>query len=44
MFFNCTSTLLVIQEYKKIGDNENYCVQVYEPNLEDFSDLNEDNA
>jgi hypothetical protein len=44
MFFNCTSTLLVIQEYKEIGDKENYCVQVYEPNLEDFSDLNEDNA
>jgi hypothetical protein len=44
MFFNCTSTPLVIQEYKEICDKENYCVQVYEPNSNDFSDLDEENA
>ena len=36
--------LLVIQEHKEIGDKKNYCVQVYEPNPESFSDLNENNV
>jgi hypothetical protein len=43
MFFNCTSKLLVIQEHKKIGNKKNYCVQVYELNPENFSDLDENN-
>jgi len=44
MFFNCTSTPLIIQEYKEISDKKNYFVQVYEPNYEDFSDLNKENG
>jgi len=39
-YVNCTSKPLVIQEYKDIDEREDYCIQVYEPNFEDFSDLN----
>ena len=27
-----------------IGEKKNYCVQVYEPNLKDFSDLDEEDV
>jgi hypothetical protein len=36
---DCTSKPLVIQKYKNIGKEEYCSVEVYEPNLEDFSDL-----
>jgi hypothetical protein len=39
---DCTSKPLVIQKYKDIGKDE-YCnVEVYEPNLGDFSDLDDE--
>jgi hypothetical protein len=41
IFVNCTSKPLVIQEHKDIDEREDYCIQMYEPNSEDFSDLNE---
>jgi hypothetical protein len=37
---DCTSKPLVIQKYKDIGCS----VEVYEPNLEDFSDLNDEDV
>jgi hypothetical protein len=41
---DCTSKPLVIQKYKDIG-KEKYCsVEVYEPNLEDFSNLDDDDV
>jgi hypothetical protein len=41
---DCTSKPLVIQKHKNI-DKEEYCsVEVYEPNLEDFSDLDDEDV
>ena len=41
---DCTSKPLVIQKHKDIGKEE-YCnVEVYEPNLKDFSDLDEEDV
>ena len=34
---------LFIQKHKEISDKENYCVKVYELNIENFSDLDEEN-
>ena len=39
---DCTSKPLVIQKYKDIGKEKDYSVEMYEPNLEDFSDLNDE--
>jgi len=41
IFVNCTSKPLVLQEHKDIDENEDYCVQVYKLNPEDFSNLDE---
>jgi hypothetical protein len=38
---DCTFKLLVIQKYKDMGKEEDCNVEVYEPNLEDFSDLDD---
>jgi hypothetical protein len=38
---DCASKPLVIQKYKDIGKEEYCTVEVYEPNLEDFSDLDD---
>jgi hypothetical protein len=41
---DCTSKPIVIQKYKDI-DKEEYCsVEVYEPNLKDFSDLDDEDV
>jgi len=41
---DCTSKPLVIQKHKNI-DKEEYCtVEVYEPNLEDFNDLEDEDV
>jgi hypothetical protein len=41
---DCTSKPLVIQKHKNI-DKEEYCiVEVYEPNFEDFSDLDDEDV
>jgi hypothetical protein len=34
---------LFIQKHKEISDKENYCLKVYELNIENFSDLDEEN-
>jgi hypothetical protein len=39
---DCTSKPLVFQKYKDIGKEKDYSVEMYEPNLEDFSDLNDE--
>ena len=44
IFNNYTSKPLVIQEYKDINKEEDYSNQVYEPNLEEFSDLDEEDV
>ena len=41
---DCTSKPLVIQKYKDIGKEEDCSVEVYEPNLEDFSDLDDEDV
>ena len=41
---DCTSKPLVIQKYKDIGKEEYCSVEVYEPNLEDFSDLDDEDV
>jgi len=41
---DCTSKLLVIQKYKDLGKEEYCSVEVYEPNLEDFSDLDDEDV
>jgi hypothetical protein len=42
IFLDCTSKPFVIQKHKDTGKEE-YCnVEVYEPNLEDFSDLDDE--
>jgi hypothetical protein len=44
IFLDCTSKPLVIQKYKDIGKEEYSIIEVYEPNLEDFSDLNDEDV
>ena len=44
MLFNCTFKPLIIQEHEDISEKENYCVQVYEPNFENLSDLDEEDV
>jgi len=41
---DCTSKPLVIQKHKDIGKEEYCSVEVYEPNLEDFSDLDDEDV
>ena len=41
---NCTSKPLVIQKFRDIGKEEYCSVEVYEPNLEDFSDLDDEDV
>jgi hypothetical protein len=41
---DCTSKLLIIQKHKNIGKEEYCSVEVYEPNLEDFSDLDDEDV
>jgi hypothetical protein len=41
---DCTSKPLVIQKHKDIGKEEYYSVEVYEPNLKDFSDLDDEDV
>jgi len=41
---DCTSKPLVIQKYKDLGKKKYYSVEVYEPNLEDFSDLDDEDV
>ena len=41
---DCTSKPLVIQKYKDLGKEEYCSVEVYEPNLEDFSDLDDEDV
>jgi hypothetical protein len=41
---DCTSKPLVIKKYKDIGKEEYCSVKVYEPNLEDFSDLDDEDV
>jgi hypothetical protein len=41
---DCTSKPLVIQKYKDIGKEKDCSVEVYEPNLEDFSDLDDEDV
>jgi len=41
---DCTSKPLVIQKYKDIGKEEYCSVEVYEPNLEDFCDLDDEDV
>jgi hypothetical protein len=42
IFFKCISKPLVIQEHKDIGLRKDYCIQEYELNPRDFSDINEE--
>lgn len=44
IFINCTSKLLVIQKHKDTDEKKNYCVQGYEINPEDFSNLDEEDV
>jgi hypothetical protein len=41
---DCTSKPLVIQKHKDIGKEEYCSVEVYEPNLKDFSDLDDEDV
>jgi hypothetical protein len=41
---DCTSKPLVIQKYKDLGKEEYCSVEVYEPNLEDFRDLDDEDV
>jgi len=41
---DCTSKPLIIQKYKDIGKEEYSIIEVYEPNLEDFSDLDDEDV
>ena len=41
---DCTSKPLVIQKHKGIGKEEYCSFDVYEPNLEDFSDLDDEDV
>jgi len=41
---DCTSKPIVIQKHKDIGKEEYCSVEMYEPNLEDFSDLDEEDV
>jgi hypothetical protein len=41
---DCTFKPLVIQKHKDIGKEEYCSVEVYEPNLEDFSDLDDEDV
>ena len=42
IFLDCTSKPLVIQKYKDIGKEDDCNVEVYEPNLEDFCYLDDE--
>jgi hypothetical protein len=44
IFLDCTFKPLVIQKYKDIGKEEYCSVEVYESNLEDFSDLDDEDV
>jgi hypothetical protein len=44
IYLDYTSKPLVIQKYKDIGKEEYCSVEVYEPNLEDFSDLDDEDV
>jgi len=44
IYLDCTSKPLVIQKYKDIGKEEYCSIEVYEPNLEDFSDLDDEDV
>jgi hypothetical protein len=44
IFINCTSKLLVIKKHKDIDEKKNYCVQVYEINPKNFSNLDEEDV
>ena len=41
---DCTFEPLVIQKCKDIGKEEDCSVKVYEPNLEDFNDLDDEDV
>jgi len=41
---DCTSKPLVIQKHKDIGKEEHCSIEVYEPNLENFSDLDDEDV
>ncbi|KAJ6888273.1 hypothetical protein NC652_029341 [Populus alba x Populus x berolinensis] len=41
---DCTSKPLVVQKHKDLGKEEYCSVEVYEPNLEDFSDLDDEDV
>jgi hypothetical protein len=41
---DCTSKPLVIQKHKDIGKEEYCSVEVYEPNIKDFSDLDDEDV